>query len=95
MCINCIVHDEPAEPTWMPASVTPQKSDLYLTLWALNKKGIVHYKLLNYGDFEDWNDELKLKTGWWKYDSEYGVCNHTENVLYWMPIPAPPKEDLE
>lgn len=84
-----------AEPAWKPACVNPQESGTYLTVWDLcrNQKPFASYKILNYGDFEDWNDELKSKTGWWEFDSEWGVCDMTESVLYWMPLPEPPKEN--
>lgn len=83
------------KPTWKPACVNPQESGTYLTVWDLcrNQKPFASYKILNYGDFEDWNDELKPKTGWWEFDNEWGVCDMTESVLYWMPLPEPPKDD--
>lgn len=76
---------------WKPASVRPEKKGEYLALWSLTDKGSLIYEVLNYGTFEDWNDGLTEKLGWWEFDNEYGVSDFTDNVRYWTELPDKPE----
>ena len=76
---------------WKPASVRPEKKGEYLTLWSLTEKDSLIYNLLNYGTFEDWNDGMVEKIGWWEFDNEWGVSDCTEWVKYWMELPDMPE----
>lgn len=39
-------------------------------------------------------DFLEKKSGWYKYDSEYGYYE-TEAITHWMPLPQAPKGGKE
>lgn len=80
------------EVYWIPTKErVPDKNGEYLTL---SKKGNYYisswtsnlYKLDKY-DFPD----KKGKSGFYRYDSEYGYYEDTD-VEYWMPLPKMPDE---
>ena len=78
---------------WKPATIKPKTDGEYLVLWGLPGEHICgpYYKLLNYGTFEDWDDDMTEKLGWWEYDNDFGMIDYTDHVRYWTELPDVPE----